>query len=215
MWKLTKNQSRHNVTVSNKNADLQICKRVLDGEKNLFSVLVKKYQNRVFRLGMSFVKNTDDADDFTQDVMLKAYTSLAAFRGDAAFSTWLMRIAYNAGINSVKRKHEYTSIAESFDVEDIQATPEEQHLIACLQTSIRHAVALLPERYRICVDLYFFYDMPYADIEKITGLPVNTIKSHIFRAKKILKDTLYDDADYPRKNHTDWCLYPIKFAYDL
>ena len=48
----------------------------------------------------------------------------------------------------------------------------------------------MPERYRVCVDMFFFYDMPYADISEVTGLPVNTIKSHVFRAKKLLRDRL-------------------------
>ncbi len=207
--------SKNNHSGVSRNEDAVLCRRILAGEKNLFEQLVNKYHARLFRLGLSFVKNSSDAEDFTQEVLLKAYMSLASFRGEAAFSTWLMRIAYNTGINSIKKKHDYTSFAEYFDVEDIQATPEEQQLIACLKTSIRHAVALLPDRYRICIDLYFFYDMPYADIQNITGLPINTIKSHIFRAKKILKEALAEAGDYPQKAHTNWCLKPAFFAYDM
>ena len=56
--------------------------------------------------------------------------------------------------------------------------------------AIREAIKELPEQYAICLDMYFFYDVPHAEISNITGLPVNTIKSHIFRAKKILKEKL-------------------------
>ena len=69
--------------------------------------------------------------------------------------------------------------------------------IAVIRTSIlgkdvREAITELPERYRICLDMYFFYDMTYNEISETVDLPVNTIKSHIFRAKKILKDKLQE-----------------------
>lgn len=159
-----------------------------------FTELAGKYRKRIFNLGYGFFRNADDTEDFIQDVLVKVYISLASFRGESQFSTWLMRIAYNTAINSVKRRREYTSLAEDFDIADPTANPEEEHLRACSQEAIREAVKILPERYRICVDMYFFYDMPYADISEVTGLPVNTIKSHVFRAKKILREHL-DEGD--------------------
>lgn len=137
-----------------------------------------------------FFRNPDDAEDFVQDVLVKVYVSLASFRGESRFSTWLMRIAYNTAINSVKRKREYTSLAEDFDIIDPSENPEEEHLRECSREAVKVAVKGLPERYRVCVDMFFFYDMPYADISEVTGQPVNTIKSHVFRAKKLLKERL-------------------------
>ena len=101
-----------------------------------------------------------------------------------------MRVAYNTAINSKKRKREYTSLAEDFDVIDTANNPEQECLLRSSRDAIREAVAELPERYRVCVDLFFFYDMPYADISEVTGQPVNTIKSHVFRAKKMLRERL-------------------------
>ena len=167
---------------------------MLAGNASAFARLAEKYRKRIFGLGYGFFKNADDAEDFVQDVLIKAYVSLASFRGESQFSTWLMRIAYNTAINSVKRKREYTSLAEDFDIVDPSENPEEEHLRDCSIKAIREALSTLPARYRICVDLYFFYDMPYADISEVTGLPVNTIKSHVFRAKKMLKKHL-DEGD--------------------
>lgn len=170
--------------------DFACCRQALAGNSDAFSKLAGKYRKRIFSLGFSFFKNADDSEDFVQDVLVKVYVSLGSFRFESRFSTWLMRIAYNTAINSVKRKREYTSLAEDFDLVDPAENPEEQHLRAYAREAIRDAVVSLPERYRVCVDLYFYYDMPYADISDVTGLPVNTIKSHVFRAKKLLRDQL-------------------------
>lgn len=170
--------------------DILLCKEVLAGNLSAFTLLAEKYRRRIMGLGYSFFKNGDDAEDFLQDVLIKVYTSLSSFRGEARFSTWLMRVAYNTAINSVKRRKVYASLAEDFDIVDTDDNPEERHLKLCSQEAIRSAMEILPERFRVCVDLYFFYDMPYADISEVTGLPVNTIKSHVFRAKKILRARL-------------------------
>ncbi len=170
--------------------DTVLCTEVLAGNSSAFTILAEKYRKRIFGLGYSFFKNPDDTDDFVQDVLVKMYVSLATFRGEARFSTWLMRIAYNTAINSVKRKREYTSLAEDYEIEDPCENPEQQHMRAMTRKAIRTALGTLPERYRVCVDMYFYYDMPYADISEVTGLPVNTIKSHVFRAKKILREQL-------------------------
>jgi RNA polymerase sigma-70 factor (ECF subfamily) len=170
--------------------DLYLCREILAGNSGAFATLSEKYRKRVFSLGYSFFRNADDAEDFVQDVLVKMYVSLSSFRGESKFSTWLMRIAYNTAINSVKRKREYTTLAEDFDIVDPGDNPEEEHMRACSRKAILEALESLPERYRVCVDMYFFYDMPYADISEVTGLPVNTIKSHVFRAKKLLRERL-------------------------
>jgi len=144
-------------------------------------------------LGLSFFDNTDDCEDFVQDVMLKAYSALGTFRAEASFATWLMRIAYNTAINSVKKRRSYTSLADGTEIEYRGDNPEEKHLNECIILSVREAVSNLPDSYRICIDLYFFYDMSYTDIAAVTELPLNTIKSHIFRAKKILREYLKED----------------------
>lgn len=174
--------------------DKTLCKEVLAGNTDSFTILAHKYRRRILALGYSFFKNGDDAEDFLQDVLVKIYTSLSSFRGESSFSTWLMRVSYNTAVNSIKRRKTYVSLAEDFDVMDPDENPEEEHIRRCSRDAVRAAMETLPERFRVCVDLYFFYDMPYADISDVTGLPVNTIKSHVFRAKKILREKL-DEGD--------------------
>lgn len=160
------------------------------GDSRAFAELVCKYERRIRSLGMSFFKNTSDCDDFVQDVCIKIFKGLPAFRGDSLFSTWILRIAYNTAVNSIKRRKEFVSLPQEFDILDTSLTPEEKQIRDVTAKVIRDCVAELPEKFRSCLDLYFYYDMSYVEISVITDLPVNTIKSHVFRAKKILKDRL-------------------------
>ena len=173
--------------------DYEVCKAVLNGNTQAFAILAAQYQKRVYMLGLSFFDNTDDCEDFVQDVMLKAYSALGTFRAEAPFATWLMRIAYNTALNSVKKRNRYSSLADGTEIEYRGDNPEEKHLNECIVLSVREAVNSLPDNYRICIDLYFFCDMSYTDIAAVTELPLNTIKSHIFRAKKILREYLKED----------------------
>lgn len=164
-----------------------------DGDGEAFAVLVRRHQRAVYALGLGFFKNGEDAGDFVQDVFIKAFRNLRSFRGKSKFSTWLYRIAYNTAINAVKRRREYLSLAEENEIPDFD-DPERQALKEATRSAVAEAVAELPERYRICVDLFFFFDRSYPEIEAITGFPVNTIKSHVFRAKAMLREKLRREA---------------------
>ena len=81
----------------------EIINRILNGEKNMFRLLVEKYQGMVFRTCMGFVHNKDDADDLSQEVFVGAYQALHKFKGNSSFSTWLYRIAVNASLNKIRK----------------------------------------------------------------------------------------------------------------
>jgi len=169
--------------------DRMIVSQIVSGQKELFRLLVKRYEKAVYGMGVSFFRNIDDAADFTQEVFLKAFRNLSHFEGRSRFSTWLYRIAYNTAINSISRKTDYHSLVEEEIVSDSD-TPERKMLKSLARDAVLEAIRELPQRYRICLDLSFFYDRSYLEIETITGYPVNTIKSHVFRAKKILREKL-------------------------
>ncbi|MDR1618675.1 MAG: sigma-70 family RNA polymerase sigma factor [Treponema sp.] len=170
--------------------DRLIIGQVVSGNKDLFGLLVKRHEQAVYGMGLSFFRNRDDAADFTQEVFLKVYRSLSRFEGRSRFSTWLYRIAYNAAVNGVTRRREYRSLAEDEGTVEEEPEPERELLRGAAREAVLAAVSALPDRYRICVDLFFFYDRSYQEIEAITGFPVNTIKSHVFRAKKLLREKL-------------------------
>jgi RNA polymerase sigma-70 factor (ECF subfamily) len=174
--------------------DQLIIDQIRAGQKELFRLLVQRHEQAVYGMGMSFFRNREDASDFAQDVFLKAYRGLPHFEGRSRFSTWLYRIAYNTAVNSVTRKKDYRSLAEDEDGSDGE-TPERKTLREAAREAVQAAVRELPDRYRICIDLFFFYERSYQEIEAITGYPVNTIKSHVFRAKKLLREKLEGIAE--------------------
>lgn len=175
--------------------DGKLIRQVLGGDSSAFGQLVAAYKRRVRALGMSFFRNEADADDFVQEVFTKVYLNLARFKGEAAFSTWLTRIAYNTAINAVNRRHEYVPLSDDMLPCDPDLTPEERQLHEATVAAVREAVSGLPAKYGMCLELYFFYDLSYEEIGVVTGFPLNTIKSHIFRAKRLLRDKLRDYYD--------------------
>ncbi|MDR2510768.1 MAG: sigma-70 family RNA polymerase sigma factor [Spirochaetaceae bacterium] len=172
--------------------DNSIVRQIIDGQADVFRLLIERHKKQVYALGMSFLRNSADSEDFTQEVFIKAYRALGQFKGNARFSTWLYRIAYNTALNKLGRRTEYSSLVESDEAESPMLTPEEESIKEAVRQAVRQAVLELPEKYRLCIDLFFFYGRSYDEIEAITGIPVNTIKSHVFRAKKILREKLKD-----------------------
>ena len=170
--------------------DFILIKKACSGNTEAFKTLVTLYGTKVRSLGKSFFRNVHDTEDFVQDVFIKAYTNLHSFRFEARFSTWLMRIAYNTAVNAVNRREEYAPLFENTEISDTDYGPEERCLRESVTQAVRSAVKELPYRFSICLDLYFFYGFPYNEISVITGWPVNTVKSYIFRAKKLLKPKL-------------------------
>lgn len=176
-----------------KQRDMHLIKKTLQGNSHAFAQLISFYQNRVRKLGFSFFKNQQDVDDFEQDVFIKVYTKLKTFRGDSMFSTWLTRLAYNTAVNNLKRRDTYCSLSEDIEIVDNNFTPEQDQIRKVTAKAIQECITQLPEKYVTCLDMYFFYDISYNDISEILDIPVNTLKSHIFRAKKIIRQKLIEE----------------------
>jgi RNA polymerase sigma-70 factor (ECF subfamily) len=177
-----------------KDPDLRIIKEVVAGNRESFAGLVRKYQNRVFSLGLRFLKNRDDAGDFAQEVFVKAFQRLGSFRGESLFSTWLMKVAYYHGISVRRSWKRDASLPDDFDIPDTRDIPQRLYARKAAGEALQEALKLLPERYRICIDLYFSFGMRYDDISLITDIPAGTVKSHVFRAKQALRAALKDSA---------------------
>ena len=173
-----------------KRRDISLVKAALGGDIKAFERLCSLYRNRIRALGASFFKRLEDADDFVQDVFIKVYEKLSSFRADSSFATWITAVAYNLAVNSVTRRAEYVPLADEELLRGKNLTPEEELVRKLTAEAVREAVKELPENYGICLELYFFHDLSYEEIMKVTGFPLNTIKSHVFRGKKLLREKL-------------------------
>jgi RNA polymerase sigma-70 factor (ECF subfamily) len=181
--------------VGGDHSDEFIVSQITSGQKDLFRLLIRRYDRPVYGMGMSFFRNAEDASDFVQEVFLKVYRGLPLFEERSRFSTWLYKIAYNTAINGVNRRTDFRSLAEVDRMPQASEpvdgdTPERLAIRGAAREAVLASVKELPERYRVCIDLFFFYDCSYREIEMITGFPVNTIKSHVFRAKKLQREKL-------------------------
>ena len=175
--------------------DELIIGQITAGQTDLFRLLVGRYQRPVYGMGLSFFRNAEDASDFSQEVFLKVYRNLSRFEGRSRFSTWLYKIAYNTAVNEVNRRKEYRSLAEAEFEPTNGDTPERLMIRQAAREAVVASLRELPERYRVCIDMFFFYDCSYREIEDITGFPVNTVKSHVFRAKKLLREKLKETGE--------------------
>jgi len=170
-------------------SDEAVIRDVLSGDVSAFRSIVERYQDIVFGIGMRFFRNEDDAGDFAQEVFVRTYRNLGNFRGRAPFRFWLIRLAYNCACSrsAVKKKDAVTLEGEIVSRDraiEVEIGRKEIHGL------LRGAIDSLPEEYRVCVDLYFYGGLSHAEISDITGLPQGTIKSHVYRAKRILRDAL-------------------------
>lgn len=169
--------------------DELIVRRIQNGSIELFRFIVDRYENKIFSIGMRFFYNHEDSLDFTQDVFLKTYDRIHQYREIAPFKFWLVKLAYNHGINMKKKADSVYEIDESLLISN-EPGPDNNHNKNEIRDLINHEIEKLPERYRICLDLYFFFGLKYKEISSITGYPVNTIKSDVLRAKNILRQNL-------------------------
>lgn len=141
----------------------EIIKKVLKGDNEAFAELFFKHEKFIFNVVKKIVKLKEDAEDITQDVFIKAYENLTTFRGESKFSVWLYRIAYNLSINFFqRRKEKFTDDIENIpEAQDIVDKAYEQQMINIYADEI---LQLLPAKYRIVLDLYYFKELSYEEI---------------------------------------------------
>jgi RNA polymerase sigma factor (sigma-70 family) len=173
---------------------LAIVRRILDGEKHAFQELIENYQRLVSHIVFKMVPDNADCEDLCQEVFLKVFKNLANFRGDSKLSTWIARIAYNRcfdyiGINRLPMAEPDfdETIGNICDEGDRPDKSAEKSEIAGL---LRAEIDKLPPQFRLIITLYHLDQKSYAEIGKIMNLPEGTVKSYLFRSRKMLKKQL-------------------------
>ena len=176
-----------------KTADQELVARVQNGDKRAFDLLVLKYQNKVLKVISRYVGNPADAQDVAQEAFIKAYRSLAGFRGESAFYTWIYRIAINTAKNYLVARGRRPP-ADDIDASDAEqydgahglkdyATPESLLQRDELQQAVFDAIEGLPEDLRTAITLRELDGLSYEEISEAMGTPVGTVRSRIFRAR--------------------------------
>lgn len=171
--------------------DNLLVRRILGGEIDAYREIVARHQARVFYLGLKFFHNRHDAEDYAQEVFFKAFEKLQSFKGEVPFSSWLNKIAYNMAVNHYhKQRRAYVEVAMPVEPRDTSLGPEIRVLRNELRERVRNALKKIPDTYKPVINLHFFEGLSYPEISRLLSIPVNTIKSYVFRTKQLLRSRL-------------------------
>lgn len=183
--------------------DQEIVERVLAGERELFEVIMRRYNSRLYRIALSVVRNDAEAEDVVQDAYVRAYTHLHQFEGRAMFSTWLTRIAYHEALARAQRGNRYTSIEPSeednhseFRSEQIPGlvsmnNPEKSTANKEMGVLLEKAILSLPDHYRTVFIMRDVQEMDTAETATCLGLSEENVKVRLHRARGMLRKELY------------------------
>jgi RNA polymerase sigma-70 factor, ECF subfamily len=161
----------------------------LRGDSEAFATLVERYDRAVYHLAYRTLRDVEEARDATQEAFFKAFRSLRTFKQGAKFSTWIFAIAYHACCDRLNRRKHYTG-EEMPDRADAAPGPEAQVIALDEASRLRAAIEALPEKYRTVVTLFHLQGKQYEEIAAVLGLPMGTVKTHLFRAKEQLRRLL-------------------------
>ncbi|HEY4653196.1 MAG TPA: RNA polymerase sigma factor [Cyclobacteriaceae bacterium] len=181
--------------------DEVVVNRVLGGEKELFEILLRRYNQTLYRVIRGYLRDEEDVEDAMQNTYMKAFDKLQQFQGNAAFSTWLIRIGINEALLRLRRIKKSRSVyVTDVDVDGekiIQLpdnklmNPEKQAINLETRQLIEKAIDQLPEKYRIIYMLKEVEGMKNEEIASCLELSEPNVKVRLHRARTILKDTLY------------------------
>jgi len=175
--------------------DTELIRKILQGEQALFAQLVERYRNYVFTLVLRFTDNREDAEEISQDIFVKAYRSLADFRGESKFSTWLYTIVRTSCITFLrKKKLDITSIDDERTFVQLESR-ESAFSANTIEQRSRHAMVneairmLSPDDAQL-LSLFYKGEQSLEEIGKIMHLDPNTVKVKLHRARHRLKDKM-------------------------
>jgi len=170
--------------------------RIIEGDTDAFRSFINEYKNLVTHIVFRMIGGKNVREDLCQDVFLKVYDNLKDFRFQSKVSTWVARIAYNRCINHLEKKrvplfddlHPQDASIESFSSDP--SLPDKAAETKDLQERLREEIQKLPVKFKTIITLYHLDELNYAEIGEVMQLPEGTVKSHLFRARKHLKEQL-------------------------
>jgi RNA polymerase sigma-70 factor (ECF subfamily) len=183
-------------------SDEDVVRRVLAGETRLFEVLMRRHNQRVFRVARALLKDDSEAEDVMQQAYVEAYSHLSQFAGRAQFSTWLTKIALYEAYARLRRRGRFVQEAASPASEEgamsrIRSTapnPEQQASQAQLRKLLESAIEDLPETYRTTFILRDIEGMNTAEAAECLGIRQDAVKTRLHRARAVLREELYRRA---------------------
>jgi RNA polymerase sigma-70 factor (ECF subfamily) len=181
--------------------DEEVIARVRGGETALYEIIMRRYNQRLFRIARSILRSNHEAEDVVQEAYVRAYLHLDQFAGRAVFSTWLTKIAIYEALARAKREDRFESIATSkvdklvkSELQSSAPDPEKQALACEARTFLEAAVETLPDSYRSVFMMREIEQMTTAETADCLEITEETVKMRLHRAREIVRAELYSRA---------------------
>ena len=188
-------------TQPNETDERTLITRTLVGDDDAFAILVRTHQTSVYNITYRLVGQREVAQGLIQETFLRAFKALPTFDLNRPFGPWLYRIATNLSINWIRRARAPTVSLEAkssmneeevelLEIPDSSSEPAARFTQAETQAELRQAILALPPDYRAVIELRHFQEMNYEEIAEALHMPIGTIKTRLFRARRLLRDRL-------------------------
>ena len=175
--------------------DAQLLARVLDGDHDAFNQIMRNHEDRVFSVCLRIVGDREQALDATQETFLTAFRKAAQFKGNSALGTWIYRIAVNTCYDQLRKQKRRRADPMPEHLEPIDQAAEDAVESAGLRPEIQQALAGIPEDFRVAVVLSDIEGMGLPDVAELLGVPVGTVKSRVFRGRRLLARELGNQTE--------------------
>ncbi len=194
--------------------DEEVARRVLTGEKELYELIIRRHNQRLFRISRAYVDDADEAEDIVQQAYINAYEHLPNFEGRSKFSTWLTRILINEAMRRNKLMNRYTLLEGRFPdeqevrtIQQLASPPEENPAEKVMNEELRkvleRTIDALPSKYRSVFVMREVEGMSVAETSESLGISTANVKVRLNRAKEMLKGQIGSEYDAAGVYHFD------------
>ncbi len=170
--------------------DVELLARVVDGDHEAFNAVMREHEDRVFSVCLRIMSDREKALDATQETFLTVFRKAKQFKGESALGTWIYRIAVNTCYDILRKQKRRPSEPLPEHIEPADLSAQEEVESAALRPDIRRALDSIPPEFRAAVVLSDIEGMSFPETAEVLGVPVGTVKSRVFRGRRLLAQHL-------------------------
>ena len=178
-------------------SDLELVQEVRNGNRQAFTELMRRYQQKVYWVARRLVGGHAEAEDVAQEAFIKAYLALGDFRGDSSFFTWLYRIAVNLSLNALRKQQVMSYLRQSDILERIlpaKENPADELELKETESRFQQAIAGLPEKQKAVFVMRYYDEMSYEEISHVLKTSVGGLKANYFHALKKVQEYMKNET---------------------
>jgi RNA polymerase sigma factor (sigma-70 family) len=185
-------------------SDIEIIDHVRRGARNFYTQIIDRYKDKSMSLALRILRNREEAEEAIQDAFIRAYNALNSFEGTSQFGTWFYRILYNVCLTRLSRRtkqsleNEYDDDREYETTEPVAPGWADEFEMNDMIAFVKKTIDLLPAKYSAIVSLFYFQELSYDEIARVTELPIGTVKTHLFRARTLLQKRMQKELQYEK-----------------